>query len=79
MLTVIDDCFSPRDILGGRHPLAVSDVRESIPINRMEVSVRTERDQFPKSRSKSGSTRQQRYEGDEVSLNGDEESGPEKL
>ena len=79
MLIVIDDCFSPRDILGGGHPFAVSDVRESIPINRMEVSVRTERDQFPKSRSTSGSTRQQRYKDDGVSLNGDEESGPEKL
>jgi hypothetical protein len=79
MLIVIDNCFSPRDILGGGHPLAVSDIRESIPFNRMEVSVRTERDQFPKSRSTSRSTRQQRFKVDEVGLNGNEESGPEKL
>jgi hypothetical protein len=52
---------------------------EPIPVNRMEVSVRTERDHFPKSRSPYGSTRQERYKAHEVSHNCDEENGPEKI
>lgn len=81
MLIVIYNHFSSHDILGGRHPLAVSEIRESIPANRMEVSMRMERDQFPKSwsPSPSGSTHQDHYEAHEVSLNGEEESGSEKL
>ena len=53
----------------------------STPVNRMEVSVRTERDQFPKSRSPCVGTRQSYYKTREKSLNSDVESGPlaEKL
>ena len=46
-----------------------------IPLNRIEVSVRTDHDQFPISYI---STDQGRYKSQEVSLSGDAESGPEK-
>lgn len=54
----------------------------STPVNRMEVSVRTERDQFPRARSPCiSTTRQSYYKTREKSLNSDVESGPlaEKL
>ena len=57
---------------------AVSDLRSRsgpIPLNRIEVSVRTEHDQFPISYI---STDQGRYKSQEESLSGDAESGPEK-
>ena len=80
MLTVVDNCFSPHEISVAGHPgpdiLARPD---SIPVNRMEVSVRMERDHSPKSRSPYGRTRQERYKAHEVSLNCDEENGPEKI
>ena len=54
-----------------------------IPLNRMEVSVRTECDQFPMSQmSRSGTyistDPQGHYKAHEVSLNVDVESGPEE-
>ena len=54
-----------------------------IPLNRMEVSVRTEYDQFPMSQmSRSGTyistDPQGRYKAHEVSLNVDVESGLEE-
>ena len=80
MLTIVDHCFSPHEILGAGRPWPDILVRpESIPVNRMEVSVRTERDHFPKSRSSYGRTRQDRYMAHEVSLDCDEENGPEKI
>ena len=57
---------------------AVSDLRHRsglIPLNRIEVSVRTEHDKFPISYV---STDQGRYRSHEMSLSGDAESGPEK-
>jgi len=64
----------------------VSEVRVRtgpIPLNRVEVSVRTECDQFPMSQmSHSGSyidaDTQENYKAHEVSLNVDVESGPEE-
>jgi hypothetical protein len=79
MLTMVNNCFSPHEISGVRRPVPDIRVRpEPIPVNRI-VSVHTERDQFPKSRSTSGSTHQDRYKAHEVILNGDEENGPEKI
>ena len=49
-----------------------------IPLNRMEVTVRTERDQFPTSQSSYVSTDQGRYEAHKVNLNIDVESDPKK-
>ena len=46
-----------------------------IPIDRMEVTVRTEHDQFP---SLSVSTHPGSYKAHEVCFNGDVESGPKK-
>ncbi|KAF8487453.1 hypothetical protein DFH94DRAFT_27877 [Russula ochroleuca] len=65
---------------------SVSEVRVRtgpIPLNRVEVSVRTECDQFPMSQmSHSGSyidaDTQENYKAHEVSLNVDVESGPEE-
>ena len=57
---------------------AVSDVRvrsATSPLNRMEVSVRTEHDQFPSSYV---STDQGEHKAHKVSLSGDLESGPGK-
>ena len=57
---------------------AGSDLRHRsgpIPLNRIEVSVRTEHDKFPISYV---NTDQGCYKSQEVSLSGDAESGPEK-
>jgi hypothetical protein len=65
---------------------AVSELRVRpgpIPLDWMDVSVRTESDQYPTSQTtRSGSyvstDPQGRYKAHEVSSNGDVESGPEK-
>jgi len=49
-----------------------------IPLNQMEVTVRTERDRFSMSQSLYVSTNQESYKAHEVSLSGDVESGREK-
>jgi hypothetical protein len=53
-----------------------------IPLNRMDVTVRTERDPYSTSMTRSGSSigldEQVRYKAHEVSFNVDVESGPEK-
>ena len=76
-LILVYDCSRSHDTpLGSVR--AVSDLRlrsGPIPLNRIEVSVRTDHDQFPISYI---STDQGRYKSQEVSLSGDAESGPEK-
>ena len=48
------------------------------PLNQMEVSVRTERDQFSTSTISCGSADKAGYKVQKVILGGDEENGPEK-
>ena len=82
MLTVVDNRSSPHETPESGRPVSEMRVRPepSTPVNRMEVSVRTERDQFPKSRSPCASSRRQsHYKAHEVSLDDDGGSGPEKV
>jgi len=80
--SLINFCSSdiPHEAPGARRPGPdILVCPESIPVNRMEVSMRTdsERDRFPKSRSSYGRTRQERYKALEVKPNCDEKKGPE--
>lgn len=60
---------------------AVSEMRARSRVVQLEVTVFTERDQFPTPTSPQSScvsTDQERYKAHEVSIKGDEESLPEK-
>lgn len=68
---------APSPVGGG--PLSEMGARpESIPVNRTEVSVRTERNHFPTLQNPYVNTHRERYKAHEVSFDGDVECGPEK-
>jgi hypothetical protein len=82
MLTVVDNRSSSRDIPGGAG-LAASSMRVRsgpVPLNRMEVTVHTEYEQYAASQMGRyvGTDTRGQYKTHEVTLYDDVESGPEK-
>ena len=78
-LIVVDNRSSSHGTPRGGRTVSEMHVRSGpIPLNQMEVTVRTERDRFSMSQSLYVSTNQESYKAHEVSLSGDVESGREK-
>ena len=78
-LIVVDDCPSSNETPGSGCTVSEMRVRSGpIPLNQMEVTIRSEREEFLTSQSSCVNKDQRLCKVHEVSLNVDLESGPER-